>query len=415
MLSNDKAQLQNVHRLGLMGGTFDPIHHGHLLLAESALYQFSLDKVVFIPSRRPPHKVSQAELDAEQRAVMTELAIAGEPGFFMSRCELEREGYSYAYDTLLYLRELLPDDAEIYFITGADSILDVTHWYRAAELPKLARFIAAARPGYELSGLADMPQAWRDAVELMPIPLMDISSTDIRRRVAAGESISYLLPEKVADYIHQQGLYRRSFLPGRDGSVDKEWLRERLAEQLSPKRYQHSLGVAELAQKWAARWQLDQEQAYIAGLLHDVARELSHEKLLELAHDFGLTVDQATLESPVILHAEVGACLVQQEWGLDAPDILQAISRHTIPDSNMPPLARLIYLADICEPNRRWWPGKGQLMTLCVHDLNQAMVCALEQNLDYLKEHQRRPHPRTAAVLADYRRLVAEEPGRAHP
>ena len=406
MRNTDKAQLQKVTRLGVMGGTFDPIHNAHLALAEAALYTFSLDKVVFIPSRRPPHKESQAELDAEHRAIMTELAIAREPRFFLSRTELERGGYSYAYDTLVYLRSLLPEGSQIYFITGADAILDVTSWYRAADLPELCRFITAVRPGYDLRGLEQLPPAWRQVVDRMDIPMLEISSTDLRRRVQAGAPIRYLVPEPVEDYSYKYGLYQETPGACRPTPWDRNGLRERVQVLLSPKRFIHSVAVAELSERWAQRWALDRDRAYIAGLLHDIAREQSPEELLESAVLFGIRVDPVIQDSPIILHAEVAAHLAKWEWGVNDPDILEAIARHTIPEANMGPLAKLVYLADICEPNRRWWPGREVLLDLCERDLDRAMVFAIEQSIEYLQEKGQTPHPHTMQVLEDFRRLV---------
>ncbi|MBQ6808153.1 MAG: nicotinate-nucleotide adenylyltransferase [Firmicutes bacterium] len=403
MRNQDQRQLQNVHRLGLMGGTFDPIHHAHLLLAETALQRFSLDKVVFIPSRRPPHKHSLAELDAEQRAIMTELAISGQPRFFLSRAELERSGYSYAYDTLLYLRQLLPADAEIYFISGADSILDVQKWYKAAELPSLCRFIAAARPGYDLSALRQLPLEWQQVVDVMETPLMEISSSDIRQRVAAGESIKYLLPEKVEAYIHQHGLYGPEQQPP-PRPRDRQWLRAQVESILSPKRCRHSLAVAELAAEWALHWGLDEEKAYIAGLLHDIAREQGPVEWLRRAVLYGIPLDQEILVSPVVLHGPVAAFWLKWEWALYDPEILEAVSLHTIPEADMGPLAKLIFLADVCEPNRKSWPGREALLALCREDLDQAMIAALEQSIEYLSQNGQGMHPRSLEVLAEFRR-----------
>ena len=404
MLNDDKRQLRGVRRLGLMGGTFDPIHHAHLLLAETALAAFDLDRVVFIPSRRPPHKVSQAELDAEHRACMTQLAIQDEPAFFLSRTELEREGYSYAYDTLVYLRELLPPEGEIYFITGADSILEVDKWYRAAELPALSRFVAAARPGFDLSGLAALPEAWRQVIDVMEMPLMEISSTEIRRRVRAGESIKYLLPPAVEDYIYQQGLYAPE-------PLDRAYARRRVRRQISAKRFRHCLGVAALAEEWAAHWGLDPERAYLAGLLHDMAREKSEQELLDLARDFGVPLDAAILDNPVLLHGPVAAGLARRDWGLNDPALLEAIACHTIPEPEMGPLAKIIYLADGCDPNRPAWPGREALVALCRQDLDLAMVRAMEGTLAYLRDRGETPHPGTLEKLAAFRRKAEERKG----
>ncbi len=200
---------QQGRRLGIMGGTFDPIHYGHLVTAEAARDCFALDEVVFVPSGRPPHKSRSQPCSPEHRAMMTLLAIITNPHFSLSRIEVDREGYSYAIDTIRSFAEQYGPDTEIFFITGADAILEIAGWYQADELFQLASFIAATRPGFDLQGLNRLPEAWRQRIHSFDVPALAISSTDIRRRVAQGVSIRYLLPETVENYIIKEGLYVR--------------------------------------------------------------------------------------------------------------------------------------------------------------------------------------------------------------
>jgi len=195
-------------RIGIMGGTFDPIHMGHLITAEFARTLFQLDTVIFIPAGRPPHKKWRDDSDGEDRAAMTELAIRSNPHFIMSRLELEREGYSYSYDTVQHYLKEYGDGVEIFFITGADAVLDIATWKNAAGLLQLCTFIAATRPGFDLNELSRLEPAWREKIEVMNIPMLAISSTDIRSRVAEGKSIRYLVADGVCDYIEEHGLYR---------------------------------------------------------------------------------------------------------------------------------------------------------------------------------------------------------------
>jgi len=189
-----------------MGGTFDPIHYGHLAIAETARYQLALERVIFVPAARPPHKLREGG-DGELRARLIELAIHNNPHFQLSRIELERQGYSYSVDTMQTFREQFGPDAELWFITGADMILSVRTWMRAEELRRLCRFAAAPRPGFHLAALEQLPREWREAITLLDAPLLEISGSGIRRRVAAGAPIRYLLPENVENYILRQGLY----------------------------------------------------------------------------------------------------------------------------------------------------------------------------------------------------------------
>jgi nicotinate-nucleotide adenylyltransferase len=192
-------------RLGVMGGTFDPIHYGHLVTAEEALAQFELEGVLFVPTGLPWMKEHEVVSPAEDRYLMTVIATASNPLFRVSRIEVEREGPTYTVETLRALKA--EEDADLYFITGADAILEIMQWKDRADLFDLARFIAATRPGYDMAGF-EVPGELSDAVIVMNIPALAISSTDIRDRVKAGGPIRYLVPEGVKSYIEKAGLYR---------------------------------------------------------------------------------------------------------------------------------------------------------------------------------------------------------------
>jgi len=190
-----------------MGGTFDPIHNGHLVTAEEALHQFHLDHVVFVPTGDPWMKEQADVSPAEDRYLMTVIATASDAKFRVSRMEIDRDGPTYTVDTLRDLRTDLGPDADLFFITGADAMLEIFQWKDPKELLDLAHFIAATRPGYDLDAFtANTPQDHHD-VKVMQIPALAISSTDIRARVASGRPIRYLLPEGVKTYIEKASLY----------------------------------------------------------------------------------------------------------------------------------------------------------------------------------------------------------------
>ncbi len=195
-----------------MGGTFDPVHYGHLVTGEEALAQFDLDEVVFMPTGLPQAKRHPTVTSAHDRYLMTVIATASNRQFSVSSLEVDRPGPTYTVDTMRQLRWVHGADAEFYFITGADAVWEILHWKDAAELARLTRFIAATRPGYGLERfsdeIGDVPGAPR--VEFMEVPALAISSTDIRARVAAGRPVRYLLPEPVAAYIRKNGLYREA-------------------------------------------------------------------------------------------------------------------------------------------------------------------------------------------------------------
>jgi nicotinate-nucleotide adenylyltransferase len=188
-----------------MGGTFDPIHHGHLVAASEVQAWFDLDEVVFVPTGDPWQKSDREVSQAEHRYLMTVIATAANPRFRVSRVDIEREGRTYTIDTLRDLRAELPD-AELYFITGADALADILTWRDAASLFHLAQFVGCTRPGFDMdaSTLKDIPS---DRVTLVEIPALAISSTSCRERAAAGEPVWYLVPDGVVQYIGKHHLY----------------------------------------------------------------------------------------------------------------------------------------------------------------------------------------------------------------
>lgn len=206
-----KGEEEKEISLGLMGGTFDPIHIGHLVTAEEARQQFNLDSVIFIPSGHPPHKEGLAISKPEHRYLMTVLAVITNPHFTVSRHEIDAEGPSYTIDTVSYFHKVYKEKAHIYFITGADAILDIVTWRDYKELLPLCSFIAASRPGYSLQKLQKATGvAYTDIsprVHSIEIPAMAISSTFIRGRVSEGQTIKYLTPEPVEQYIRKNKLY----------------------------------------------------------------------------------------------------------------------------------------------------------------------------------------------------------------
>ncbi len=208
--SNDKLK-----KIGIMGGTFNPVHHGHLVTAQEALDQFDLDEVIFIPTGDPPHKIDDLLAHAEDRYLMTVIATSSNSSFFVYRIEIDRKGKSYTIDTVKELRKLFGSDSELYFITGADAILEILTWKNTREIITLAKFIAATRPGYDLSKIKELETTLFDdedegdqRIFIMEIPALAISSTDIRQRIKIGRPVNYLVPEGVNNYILKHGLYK---------------------------------------------------------------------------------------------------------------------------------------------------------------------------------------------------------------
>jgi nicotinate-nucleotide adenylyltransferase len=190
-------------RVGIMGGTFDPIHHGHLVAASEVESLFGLDEVVFVPTGEPWQKGHRRVSTAEHRYLMTVIATASNPRFWVSRVDIDRPGPTYTIDTIRDIASQRPG-AELFFITGADALSQILSWKDAEEALTMARFVGVTRPGYDLSD-DHLPT---DSVTLLDVPAMAISSSDCRARVAAGRPVWYLVPDGVVQYINKHDLYR---------------------------------------------------------------------------------------------------------------------------------------------------------------------------------------------------------------
>lgn len=203
----------HARRIAVMGGTFDPIHYGHLVTAEAVRHEFQIDQVLFIPTGRPPHKSSKKVSDPQERYLMTLLATQSNENFYVSKLEIDRSGFTYTIDTIHALQKIYRPDTEIFFITGADAFYQMFSWHNSEELLHSCTFVAATRPGYNKEELLrrisetveDHPLQKFHFVE---VPALAISSSDIRERVRTGRPVKYLVPESVEDFIRKYHLYQ---------------------------------------------------------------------------------------------------------------------------------------------------------------------------------------------------------------
>lgn len=196
-------------RIGVLGGTFDPPHYGHLAIAEEARVRLNLERVLFVPAREPPHKPGRPISPVEDRLAMVQAAIADNPAFTLSRVDVDRPGPSYTVDTMALLQAQLGSDAQLYLIIGMDSLRDLPTWHQPARLLDLCHIVAVSRPGYscDMAALARLLPAVTTRVILIDGPALDISATELQRRIRAGLPIRYQVPEPVRRYIYEKGLY----------------------------------------------------------------------------------------------------------------------------------------------------------------------------------------------------------------
>ncbi len=401
-------------RLGVLGGTFDPIHVGHLRIAEEVREALGLDGVLFIPAGDPVFKKDQSVTDAFERLEQVRCAVADNPRFDVSPIEVLRPGDTYTVDTLRQLRGMLPENVELVFILGDDAAECLGEWKDTAELARLARFaIAEGRPGsLDHEALREkLARAGDFIVDFVPVSALDISSSGIRNRLAQGESIRYLVPEAV-----RMRLLKAQQVPkgGEEGAAESEEAlsdeffearRKELEGRVKPKRYRHSLGVSETAGELARRYGVDERKARLAGLLHDWDKGLDDEGIRARVKELSLedAFDPQVVEHMAnVLHGQTAACALGREYPCIPQDVLQAIDRHTVAATDMTPLDMVLYIADAVEPNRRFGRIDELRAAIGKVDLEELFFLTYEYWTYLLLERRKPLHPDTIRIWNSY-------------
>jgi nicotinate-nucleotide adenylyltransferase len=401
----DNLNLHGYKKIAVMGGTFDPIHYGHLVAAEAVRDELGIEKIVFMPTGNPPHKQGIGITDALTRYIMTVLATSGNPYFCVSRIETDRAGMSYTIDTVKALKALCDKDCEIYFITGADAVEELPTWHKPEELMKICKFIGVTRPGikpHNMQGnIQELEEKYGADIRFLEVPALAISSTDIRNRVFAGKTVSYLMPTAVSSYIANEGLYKEGSDIHIDG-INLDDIKKHLHYELTPKRFLHTKGVADEARRLAEIYDADPASAYLAGLLHDCAKDLGKTRSFELCKKYGVELDQVLSSQPDLIHSFLGSAIARYEYGIEDEDILNAIKYHTTGRENMSTLEKIIYLADFFEPSRKPFDGIEKMRALAYSNLDAAMDFALNHTIDYNTKKNRLIHPLSLEAAVYY-------------
>ncbi len=396
--------------IAIMGGTFDPIHYGHLATAEAVRYRFKVDKVIFMPTGNPAHKADRYVTHHEHRYLMTVLATMRNENFDVSRIEIERPGITYTIDTIETLKKMCPADVRLYFITGADALHQIFTWKDPEKLLSMCDFVAVTRSGYDKNRLFDEITEIRDKfasrIHYMQVPGLEISSSDIRSRVENGRPIKYLLPQEVEDYIYKFGLYENCVQKEVKFMLTKEVIKEKLQSALSVKRYIHTMGVAEQAIKLAEIYGSTQEKqkAEVAALLHDCAKDYPQELKMRLCKEYHIALDDILKKQKDLIHPFLGAEVAKREYLVEDEDILNAIRYHTTGRKDMSLLEKIIFLADYIEPNRTPFDGLEEARRLAYLDLDMAMRYTLEHTIAYVKERNLMLHPLSLEALEYFKK-----------
>lgn len=380
-----------MRRLGVLGGTFDPIHEGHLSLARQARMYASLDQVVLTPMARPAHR--QAEATPQQRFEMCRLALAGETGLALSRAGLSMDA-RYTIDTLGGLRREYPD-ATFTLIVGADKLPTLPYWRGADRLFAQCDFLCFPRTGISTTEAMDKARTAGARVTLLPVPCCPYSATLIRARAAQYEDAPGL-PPPVLRYMAENGLYQPDWLPQLQG-------------MMNPRRFRHTLGVRQEAVRLAALHGLPLEKAALAGLLHDCAKGMPLPVMAQIARENALVADEDMLGSGAMLHGPVGAFVAKTRFGVRDGDVLNAIRSHTIGRPGMSGLELCVFVADATEPGREEYHGLSDIRRLAEISLPQAALCSLRLTEAYLESSGRPFFPITRMTEKYLEKILEEE------
>lgn len=382
-------------RVGILGGTFDPIHLGHIRMALSVLEAGHLDRLLILPSGDPPYKY--CETDKEDRWKMTVVACSEDSRLIPSRLEIDREGSVYTVDTLRLLRKSYPK-ADLFYVIGADALMKLKKWHCYKEVITLCTFLVCPRAVSEPPDAfaAEKKQLTEMGARFIMVPMepVTLSSSAIRSELSAGRSVSGLCVP-VREYCACKGLYG---FPRRIERAD-EWI-DRLFRELNPHRFSHSLAVAYTARRLARVHGLDEDKAEQAGLLHDCAKCLPLKEMQRIAKEHSLTSDPEVLKSGALLHSLVGSWVARNVYGMADPEVLDAISWHNTGRPGMSPLEMCVCLADSIEPTRASYPLLENVRALSELSLERALLLSLEGTADYVRSRGKYLHPRTQESIA---------------
>lgn len=386
-----------MEKIALFGGSFDPIHPGHIRLARRLADALELERVILMPTFVPPHKIRERMAPAADRLAMCRLAAAADSRLTVSDWEIRRGGASFTADTLAALQETYPD-ARLYLITGADMFCTLHTWYHFADIARMAVLCTVPRPGISRQALAAYAARLRREGAECYVDAgaeMGDSSTEIRRRIAAGESLTGLLDPAVEDYIRQHHLYREE--TSMENTTRDEQFRMIIRSRLSDYRYHHSLCVADEARRLAQRYGADPAKAYTAGLLHDIMKDTDGKIQLQILKDFAILLTDVERAVPQLWHAVSGAAFVEHILELTDAEILTAIRYHTTGRAGMSLLERVLFVADFTSADREY-PDVAEMRRRAEESLESAMLYGISYTVRELLERGNPIHPDTVAA-----------------
>lgn len=403
-----------MRRIGLLGGTFNPVHKGHIYIAKEALSQLDLDEVWLLPAGAPPHKEAGLCAARTDRLAMCRLACEDEPGLVVSEEEIFSAETNYTERTLDRLVHRYPD-TKFYFIIGQDSLEQFSTWKNPEKISSLAAIAAANRTDQATESAEKTAQKLRGQFPgefvILRTDNIPVSSTEIRNcfydhaDTRYEQPMSDMIPRAEFDYIQRHRLYQKPWNPRQDIKT----IKDKLQTVLKPKRYAHVINVMNTCANLAMRYNYPMEEAVYAGLLHDCAKYMSDQQLLVYCREHEISVTAEEKAAPYLLHAKAGAYMAKEVYGIDCPRIQEAIRLHTTGDAKMTLLSEILFVADYIEPARNEAKNLTDIRSISYLDLDLAIAVISENTLDYLKEKGAAVDSKTRRTYEYYRKKVKEK------
>ena len=400
-------------KIGILGGTFDPIHNTHIYMAKVALKELYLDKVYLMPAFCPPHKNTVKITSENHRVDMIHLAIEGLEKIDYSGFEIEHQ-LSYTADTLTTLKEKYPED-EFFFIIGGDSISSFESWYHPETILEKASIVVIRRDDVTFDDLDQTIQdiaskfnhittKYHTGIINLESEISDISSSFIRNHPL--EECKGMLPPKVYDYIAENRLYDHC---NKNTSWSLNEIKNDLKKVLNEHRYTHTLGVADTAKKMAEVFGVNPNMAYLAGILHDCAKNFSANQLIETCMENHIPISKYEQKAPYLLHGKVGAYVAETKYHIEDEEVLNAVKWHTTGKADMTKLEQIIFCADYIEPNRSVQPNLSYLREISLKDLDLLTYYIAKDTLHYLTAKGQIIDKYTEEVYQFYKEKVGEK------
>ena len=370
-------------KIGIYGGAFNPVHKGHVKLAEEVKIKANLDKIIIMPSGVSPHKSSDSLIDSTHRLEMCKLAFSGD-GYIVSDLEIKREGKSYTVDTVTELKAIYPDD-ELYLIMGSDMLLCFDRWYCYEDILSMATIVATTRQGD--IAIDELKKYSRETLGketlIVDFEPFECSSTKVRDALISGADATDLVTGEVLSYIIENSLYTDEYTE----------IRKLLRSKLDDYRYIHSLGVADSARVLAKLYGADEEKAYFAGLVHDICKNIPKDEQLSIIEKGGVTLTDAEKNNPALWHGIAGECYLRLTMGITDPEILGSVRYHTTGKAGMCLMEKIIYVADYISAERNY-PDVDVMRDLSLnHSLEKASLYSLIYTFNKMTKLQSVIHP----------------------